>query len=145
MLSYTRPYHVGDSEILVVGQRGRIKLQTVSHSPVGYAVEAGLLTQKEALHHDDRHLVSNLIGSPDMRIEVGSPMVLAPRDTVLLATDGLFDNLTVREIVKMIRAGPLLDAASALIRACESRMQSPGAGTPSKPDDVTFILYRGGR
>ena len=30
-----RAYHVGDSEIWVVGQRGRLKVQTISHSPVG--------------------------------------------------------------------------------------------------------------
>ena len=45
-----RPYHAGDSMILVVGQRGKIKLQTTSHSPVGFAVEAGLLDEKEAMH-----------------------------------------------------------------------------------------------
>ena len=38
-----RTYHVGDSMILTVGQRGRVKMQTVPHSPTGYAVEAGLL------------------------------------------------------------------------------------------------------
>jgi serine/threonine protein phosphatase PrpC len=34
-----RPYHVGDSMMLVVGQRGKIKWQSIPHSPVGYAVE----------------------------------------------------------------------------------------------------------
>ena len=41
-----RPYHVGDSEILVTGQRGKIKYQSISHSPMGYAVEAGLRTAR---------------------------------------------------------------------------------------------------
>ncbi len=36
-----RPYHAGDSLILVVGQRGRLKLQSIPHSPVGYGVEVG--------------------------------------------------------------------------------------------------------
>ena len=116
LLDTLRPYHVGDSEILVVGQRGRIKLQTVSHSPVGYAVEAGMLDGEEAIHHDERHLVSNLVGSAEMRIEVGSPLTLAPRDTVLLATDGVFDNLHLQEIIEMIRVGPLGRAAFRLSR-----------------------------
>ena len=72
-----RPYHVGDSMILVVGQRGKIKLQTISHSPVGYAVESGLLDESEAMHHEDRHLVSNLLGTPEMRIELGPTIPLA--------------------------------------------------------------------
>ena len=43
-----RSYHAGDSMVLVTGQRGRIKWQTIPHSPVGYAVEAGLLQQVRA-------------------------------------------------------------------------------------------------
>lgn len=34
-----RPYHVGDSMILVTGLRGRVHYQSVSHSPVGFAME----------------------------------------------------------------------------------------------------------
>ncbi len=137
-----RSYHVGDSEILVVGQRGRIKLQTVSHSPVGYAVEAGMLDDEEAIHHDERHLVSNLVGSSEMRIEVGSALGLAPRDTVLLATDGLFDNLLQPEIIDGIRVRPLVEVARSLAASAVQRMDEPVDGQPSKPDDLTFILYR---
>jgi len=137
-----RPYHVGDSGILVVGQRGRIKLQTISHSPVGYAVEAGLLDEHEAMHHDERHLVSNMVGTADMRIEVGSPLRLAPRDTSLLATDGLFDNLNATEVMEIVRAGPLDRAAAELARRAAERMRNPDTGHPSKPDDLTFVLYR---
>jgi serine/threonine protein phosphatase PrpC len=137
-----RPYHVGDSALLVAGQRGKLKLQTLSHSPVGYAVESGLLDEDEALHHEERHLLSNLVGAADMRIEIGSPLALAARDTVLLATDGLFDNQGVREILDTIRTGPLSAAAGTLARVCRERMQKPTEGRPSKPDDLTFVLYR---
>jgi len=139
-----RPYHVGDSAILVVGQRGKIKLQTIAHSPVGYAVESGMLDEADAMHHEERHLVSNMVGDTEMRIEVGSRLTLARRDTVLLATDGVFDNLSPTEIVKLIRSGPIAPAADALARACMRRMESPREGQPSKPDDVTFIVYRPG-
>jgi serine/threonine protein phosphatase PrpC len=142
LLGTLRPYHVGDSEIVVVGQRGKVKLQTIAHSPVGYAIEAGLLDPEEALHHDERHLVSNLVGSSEMRIEVGSPLSLASRDTVLLATDGLLDNLSLDEIVDAMRTGPIADAAEKLAALGTVRMQSPRAGQPSKPDDTTFILFR---
>ncbi|MAG56820.1 MAG: serine/threonine protein phosphatase [Planctomycetes bacterium] len=137
-----RPYHIGDASILVVGQRGRIKLQTVSHSPTGYAVEAGLLDGVEALHHEERHLISNMLGTPDMRIEVGSAIALADRDTVLLASDGLSDNLTTEEIIETIRKGPLEAAGRKLAALCGQRMDGEGGNTPSKPDDLTFILFR---
>ncbi len=137
-----RPYHVGDSMVLLVGQRGKIKLQTVSHSPVGYAVESGLLDETEAMHHAERHLVSNVIGTPDMRIEVGSAVEMARYDTLLLASDGLFDNLHTEEIVERIRKGPLKRVASTLVEDCRRRMQTPEEGQPSKPDDLTFVAYR---
>lgn len=137
-----RPYHVGDSEILVCGQRGRIHLQTVSHSPVGYAVESGMLDGEEAIHHDERHLVSNVVGTAEMRIEVGSPLSLNRYDTVLLATDGLHDNLHQREIIDTIRRGPLAAAAASLAAKAVARMETPVEGQPSKPDDLTFVLYR---
>lgn len=136
-----RCYHVGDSELIGVGQRGRVKLRVVPHSPTGFAVEAGLMDENEAVQHDQRHVLFNVIGSPDMRIEVGAVLKLAPHDTLLLATDGLMDNLFVDEIVDVIRAGPLSEAADRLVARARERMTGTSAG-PSKPDDLTIILYR---
>jgi len=137
-----RPYHVGDSMILVVGQRGKIKLQTICHSPVGYAVEAGLLDEDEAMNHDQRHVVSNIIGTPEMRIDVGSTVEMARYDTLLLATDGLFDNLHLEEIVERVRKGPLKRVVRRLAEDCRRRMLAPEEGRPSKPDDLTFVTFR---
>ena len=142
---HLRTYHVGDSAVVVVGQRGRVKLETMAHSPVGYGVAAGLIDPEAALTHDDRHFVSNHLGAADMRIEVGSRIPLAERDTVLLASDGLFDNMHAAEIVDRIRKGPLEAAARGLAETCTARMAAQDADAPAKPDDVTFILMRAGR
>jgi serine/threonine protein phosphatase PrpC len=139
-----RSYHAGDSEILLTGQRGKIKLRTVAHSPVSYGVEAGLLDTEEAMLHEDRHLVSNIVGTADMRIDIASAVNLATRDTLLLASDGLFDNLHLDEIVDCIRKGPIIDAAQALLDLCRQRMLYPQIDAPSKVDDLTFILFRPG-
>jgi serine/threonine protein phosphatase PrpC len=140
--AHMRAYHAGDSMVLVTGQRGRIKWLTIPHSPVGYAVEAGLLDRGEALHHEDLHLVSNLLGTQDMRIELGATVSLAPRDTVVLASDGLSDNLHLDEIVERVRKGPLSRAVDELAALGRKRMEAPAEGTPSKPDDLTFIAIR---
>lgn len=137
-----RSYHVGDSELLAVGQRGRVKRRVVPHSPTGFAVEAGLMDEDEAVQHDQRHVLFNVIGAEDMRVEIGGAVRLAARDTVLLATDGLLDNLFVDEIVDIIRMGPLAAAADRLVDKALGRMKSNGSGQPSKPDDLTIILYR---
>ena len=137
-----RTFHVGDSMILVVSQQGRTKMQTISHSPVGYALEAGVLDEKEAIHHDERHVISNLVGTPDMRIEIGPALQMAARDTLLLASDGVFDNLLVEEVAKRIRKGPLRKVVSSLAESCLQRMSTPQEGQPSKTDDLTFIVFR---
>jgi serine/threonine protein phosphatase PrpC len=137
-----RPYHVGDSVILLTGQRGKLKLQTISHSPIGYAVEAGLMAEEDAIHHEARHVISNVIGSDEMRIEIGPPTEMAERDTLLLASDGLLDNLLPNEIVEFIRSGPLDCAVAALIAEAQRRMAGHDGEAPSKPDDLTVIAYR---
>jgi serine/threonine protein phosphatase PrpC len=137
-----RPYHVGDSAILITGQRGKVKLQTISHSPVGYAVEAGLMKEEDAIHHEARHVISNVIGSDQMRIEIGPFVEMAPRDTLLLASDGLLDNLLPDEIVELVRSGPLGLAVGALVAEAQQRMSGPNGTDPCKPDDLTVIAYR---
>lgn len=137
-----RPYHVGDTMILVCGQRGKVKFQSIAHSPIGYAVESGLLDEHDAMHHEERHIVSNVIGGNEMRIEIGPEIYLAERDTVLIASDGLFDNLHVEEIIQLVRKGPLDRAMRQLVQVCRERMYGVDNSRPSKPDDLTVILFR---
>jgi serine/threonine protein phosphatase PrpC len=137
-----RSYQIGDSEAIVIGQRGLVKLQTTAHSPTGFAVEAGFLDQREALHHEERHLVSNFIGATDMRIDVGAAVELDQRDTILLASDGLMDNVHVDEIIEIVRKGPLSDAILSVVDKAEQRMKNARDGEPSKPDDLSLILFR---
>jgi len=137
-----RSYQIGDSEAIVIGQRGLIKLQTTAHSPTGFAVEAGFLDQRDALHHEERHLVSNFIGTTDMGIDVGAAVELDQRDTVLLASDGLMDNVHVDEIIEIVRKGPLSDAIKSAVALAERRMRNACGEEPSKPDDLSLILFR---
>jgi len=137
-----RSYQIGDSEAIIVGQRGLIKLQTTAHSPTGFAVEAGFLDEREALHHKERHLVSNFLGTNDMRIDVGATVKLNPRDTVIVASDGLMDNVHVDEILECIRKGPLTDAVSCVVDLAARRMGAMLDGQPSKPDDLSLIVFR---
>ncbi len=140
--SCVRPYHVGDSQILLLGQKGKQKLLTVSHSPVGYALHSGLIDESEAMQHLDRHFVSNVVGSLDMTIEMGAQIDLSPRDTLLIACDGLFDNLAIGEVIQMLRKGDLAEATKTLVVECIRRMSSPRGKKPSKPDDLTLITFR---
>lgn len=140
-----RAYQVGDSAILLAGQRGKLKYQTVAHSPIGYAVKGGFLDEEEAIHHEERHMISNVIGSDQMHVEMGPMIRMAARDTLVLASDGLLDNLLPGEIVELVRTGPLDRAVGQLVAVAQERMNAHADAdgvTPSKPDDLTIIAFR---
>lgn len=137
-----RHYHVGDSTLLLMGQRGKIKHKTVAQSPVGIALAMGVLSEQEAMFHPQRHLVSNVVGTAQLQVAVSLPVKIARRDRLLLATDGLMDNFFEREVIDAIRAGDEIGSASGLISSCHERMKQQSSGTPSKPDDLTFLIYR---
>lgn len=136
-----KPYHVGDSQILLVGSRGKVKLLTTSHSPVGYAVEAGMLAEHDAIDHEERHLVSNYLGFEGMHVEVGSVRKVSNRDGLLIASDGVMDNLLLDEIVQLLRSGSAATAAAQIGALALARMEQPIDGKPHKPDDMTLIVF----
>ena len=109
---------------------------------MGHAVQAGILEEAEALHHEELHLVSNMIGGSDMRVEVGAPLEMAENDTLLIASDGIFDNLGPDEIVEHVRRGALEDATQSLLAAATQRMDGVDSSSPSKPDDVSLVIMR---
>jgi serine/threonine protein phosphatase PrpC len=139
---WIRTYHVGDSGVVVVGQRGSVRTRTVDHSPTGYALEAGLMDEKEAIQHEERHIISNAVGARDMRIDVGPSLQMGQRDTVLLASDGLFDNIVFDAIIDRVRTGPLDEGVSELCGQARKRMTRPSETRPSKPDDLTIVAFR---
>jgi serine/threonine protein phosphatase PrpC len=136
-----KPYHVGDSQILLVGNRGKVKMLTTSHSPVGYAVESGMLEEHDAIDHEERHLVSNYLGFEGMHVEVGSVRKVSSRDGLLVASDGVLDNLLLDEIVQLLRTGSAATAAMQIGALAWQRMKAAQDGKPHKPDDMTLIVF----
>lgn len=133
-----RHYLVGDSSVFLIGQRGRIRLQSVPQSLVGYGVEAGLLDEAAAIEHDERHVILNLLGTQDMRIELGTPVKMNPRDTLLLCSDGLTDNVAATDIINTVRSGKLHVSMENLVQLADHAM----AGDKGHPDDLTLLGFR---
>lgn len=135
-----RGYQVGDSMALIVGQRGAIRWKSMSHSPVGYAIESGMIDEADAMHHDERHIVSNLVGSRSMHIEIGPAVSLSARDSIVIASDGLFDNLHLNEVSAIARVGRPLDRMNSLVKLATNRMEQADPEVPGKPDDLAILL-----
>jgi len=77
-----------------------------------------------------------------MRIDIGPTVSIAPHDTLVVGSDGLFDNLHVLEIIELARAGPLDRAMHGLVTLAIARMTDPAPDAPSKPDDLSIVLAR---
>ena len=113
-------------------------------------MHAGYLSEAEALVHPDRHLVPSGIGVEGMTPEVGPNIRLARHDTVVLASDGLTDNVYESEIVEALRKGPLVEQLNGLVELTRGRMAAAddsvdvdtGELAIGKPDDLTVIAIR---
>lgn len=82
-------YCTGDSIGIVVTGKNFIDYQTVEHSPVGYLLASGAITEKQAIVHKDKNLVTNVVGHDPVRVEISPWITLSQRDSVMLFTDGI--------------------------------------------------------
>lgn len=140
--SSMRTYHAGDSGCLVTGRGGKQKFKTLFHSPASYAEEAGLITEAQAMDHPERHIVTSLVGVSGLSVTIGEPLQLARFDTLIAASDGLFDNLSIDEIIAAVRTGSPAQAVDRLLARTYDRMAGAHPDKPFKPDDLSLLMYR---
>jgi PPM family protein phosphatase len=102
---------VGDSGLFLVSGGA---VRTLNHPHVfanflAGAVERGLLSPEDAEHHPERESLTSYIGIEPLE-EVDrslEPCPLRAGDTILLATDGLFNTLAPEEIAACLDGSPL--------------------------------------
>jgi serine/threonine protein phosphatase PrpC len=133
-----RSYSVGDSEIIYWNSQGKELYSNVPHSEVGYLIQGGHLDQSESLDDPNRYLVTNLIGDSSIRIESASRIELKKGHTIVVGSDGLFDNLSHDELSSLISGGSFEESFKKLCDICEK--QDPESW--KKDDDISFIVVR---
>jgi len=133
---------IGDSCVIVCGQKGLLKYKALEHSGVGLALAADLLSEKAALVHPDRNIILNVLGSTAMHVDIGPKIVLAIHDTILLASDGLFDNFLINDLIEIIRKESLTEVVTKLTEKFQPMRDLANADRYYKIDDVSFIVCR---
>ena len=110
--------YVGDSRLYLI-RRGRIYRMSEDHSLVFEMVHKGLLTAGEARNHEDRNVLSRVLGSrPQVEISCWEePFPIQPGDRFLLCSDGLHDLVTDQKMLALARSGGLDAATEGLVRA----------------------------
>ncbi|MEM7324471.1 MAG: protein phosphatase 2C domain-containing protein [Actinomycetota bacterium] len=108
--------NVGDSRVYL-RRDGRLQLLSRDHSVVGDLVRAGSIEEADAVDHPERHILTQAIGTAEAvtpHVEVVRP---ASGDRLLLCSDGLFNDLPVAEINRLLDIGDPDEAAGGLISA----------------------------
>ncbi|MFG1494767.1 PP2C family protein-serine/threonine phosphatase [Halobacteriovorax sp. GFR7] len=133
-----RFYHVGDSEILYWNAHGNEIYTSTPHSGVGHMVKAGVLGQEESLAHPERNYVNNLMGDDVIKIESTSGASIKKGHTILIGSDGLFDNIPHDSLTELIGQGIFDKSFENLAEFC--KIQNEEAWL--KYDDISFIAIR---
>ena len=133
-----RFFSIGDSEIYYTNNRGGVVYHNIAHSPVAYGVESGLIEQEDSLDDPDRNIILNFLGDEILRFETSSKISLKRGHSVLIGSDGLFDNFPQKEIVSIMAAGNFDQAAEKLKEICDH----PRPQEQWKDDDISFIYMR---
>lgn len=133
-----RCFAVGDSEIVYWNGNGAEVYSNVPHSNTGYRVEAGILDQDESLDDPERHVVTNLVGDEAIRIESTSAFEVKKGHTILIGTDGLFDNVSHAELRELVAKGVFEKSFEMLTEICKKQEEDKW----KKTDDIGFVLIR---
>ena len=121
----------GDSRLYRL-RDGDLELITRDHSPVWDLLDAGGLTEAEALASES-HLVTRAVGCYS-RLHLDVAVIdVCPGDTFLLCTDGCYRALDQAEFGQALAAGDLTGAAHRLLAHCL-------AG--DAPDNVSLVVAR---
>lgn len=132
-----RFFSVGDSEILYMNSLGAEIYSNVPHSQVGYQIQAGLIDQQESLDDPERYIVNNLVGDPAIRIETTSKMTIKKGHSIVVGSDGLFDNVSHQELLNLLGGGVFEKGLDLLVDICKKQGENW-----KKDDDVSFIVIR---
>jgi PPM family protein phosphatase len=124
-------FNVGDSRVYRFLD-GTLVQMTVDHTEVADLVAAGTISPADASTHPSRHVVTRVLGSdpaPEPDVWVFPP---TPGERLLICSDGLFSEVTDREVAAVLGAAPQPQgAADELIRR---------ASAYGRRDDVTVIV-----
>lgn len=93
--------HVGDSRVYIMRNNTIYKI-TKDHSLVAQLVEEGKITEKEAINHPQKNVITRALGT-DSSVDIDMcEFDLEDGDIILLCTDGLSNMLTDEEILTAV-------------------------------------------
>ena len=125
--------NVGDSRAYQLHRRS-LKQISKDHSLVAELLDAGIITEEQAVHHPQKNVITRALGS-DQHVDADIfPVTLVPGDSLLLCSDGLSNVVPEKEIEAV-----MLDSDTAE-SACRDLMEL--ALSRGAPDNVTIVVWK---
>jgi len=127
--------HAGDSRVYHFRGAELVK-RSIDHSYVQRLVDEGKIAEDEANSHPQGNLLTGCLGSQaEPPTAVYNIDVLAPGDTLLACSDGLWHYFTPRELGLIVSSLPPREASELLV--ARSRQRAHGQG-----DNVSLAIVR---
>jgi serine/threonine protein phosphatase PrpC len=121
---------IGDSRAYLL-RGGSIRQVTHDQSYVQMLVDEGIMTPEEAERSPEKNVILQAMGQKgDVRVAIGH-IAVRPGDRLLLCSDGLTNEISDDEILKIGSRGPVEAASQALVDA---------ANAAGGKDNVTVVL-----
>jgi serine/threonine protein phosphatase PrpC len=110
----------------------------IPHSNIGHEIRAGLISQEDSLEAPHRNIVNHLLGDEFIRIEATSSISIKKGQTLVIGSDGLFDNISHESLTELIGKGQFDEGFKTLNDLCLKQEE----GKWLKDDDIAFIVIR---
>ena len=125
--------HVGDARAYLIRQ-GELRQLTRDDTWVQRQVDAGLITEEEAVRHEFRNVVTQVLGNkPEINVNLSRALALQPGDAILLCSDGLYGALPDSRLISLTSENEPERAAKLLVEA---------AIAAEATDNITAVVMR---
>ncbi len=109
--------HVGDSRIYMF-HKNKIISRTLDHSVPQMLVMQGEIKEKDIRFHEDRNRLIRVLGNDELppKIDFANPVSLLPNTAFLLCSDGFWEWLDEKEMIKCLKKSKEVNTWVSLMR-----------------------------
>lgn len=131
-----RFYNCGDSMAMLIGSRGKIKHKVLEHSPLGFAIESGILTRNQK--SIESSIVSNGLGFNPMWIEQSQNIQTSENDLLGIFSDAFLNHFDISQMSETLSS----DLYSNRLTNLHSQFSSQLSREKYLTDDSTILLFK---
>ena len=111
--------HAGDSRAYLF-ENGNLRRITTDHSIVQELVNAGQLTEEQAMNHPNRNIITRALGiHPDLATDYNTEDFW-PGEQLIICTDGLSGYFSDESLCKLVRSSGGNELVNKLIEAAKA-------------------------